>query len=426
MNKLKTLCVALLCVLILLGCVPATIASPITDPTTLPTVNDTIATEPTIQETTPTIRPTVPEETKPTPTPPETTPPTESSVTEPPVEEPPATQPDTNPEVEVKPDHTPEQKPTPDVTYTEVNETVYAVASVNVRTGPGTEYQKVGSLKPDESITRIGIGKNGWSKVIYNGEDCYIKSSYLTQNKPLTYPITYSDSTCTITITREWHYNAWCYIAHIQFTDYSRLASAVAKNNRGSFETTSSATKRQDAILCVNGPYNWGELKNAYAIIRNGVVFNDIKIEKDLGIYNANTGILMRAEQLGINGMLASDAAAAGLATDTFKFWNSTLVLDGQNISNPDNSGRAQRTFIATNGKPGDIYIIVAEGRKVDGVSPGLTKWECAKVVLDLDCTYGVMLDGGGSSTMCFNGKVLNSAAGNERAVVDFLYFKKE
>ena len=39
-------------------------------------------------------------------------------------------------------------------------------------------------------------------------------------------------------------------------------------------------------------------------------------------------------------------------------------------------------------------------------------------------CTFGVNLDGGGSSTMYFNGKVLNAARGNERAVVDFVYFK--
>ena len=32
------------------------------------------------------------------------------------------------------------------------------------------------------------------------------------------YPIEYSDETCTITITKEWYENAWCYIAHLQFT----------------------------------------------------------------------------------------------------------------------------------------------------------------------------------------------------------------
>ncbi|MBQ8806442.1 MAG: phosphodiester glycosidase family protein [Bacteroidaceae bacterium] len=422
MNKLKIFCVAMLCILMVVGCAFPTVAQPTaptettdstvesvvhetsettipdnatedteaTDSTTQPTESTTVPTEPTITTTEPTTVPTEPEPTKPTETiPPETKPP---------------------------------------VTYTEVNETVYAVSTVNIRKGPGTEYDKVGSLSVGDSIVRIGIGSNGWSKVLYNDVECYMFSDYLSTSKPVsnTYPMVYSDDTCTITITKEWHYNAWCYIAHLEFTDYSRFASAIAKNNRGSSETTSSAANRQNAIFCVNGPYNWGELKDAYAIIRNGVVYNDKGIEKDLGIYNANTGVLMRAEQLGINGMLASEAAANGLATDTFKFWNSTLVLNGQNISNADNSSRAQRTFIATNGNPGDIYVIVSEGRKADGESSGLTKYECAKVVLDLGCTYGVMLDGGGSSTMWFNGRVINSAYGNERSLVDFVYFRKE
>ena len=53
-----------------------------------------------------------------------------------------------------------------------------------------------------------------------------------------------------------------------------------------------------------------------------------------------------------------------------------------------------------------------------------MTIYNCAKLMHDLGCTYGVMLDGGGSSTMYFNGKVLNSAKNNQRAVVDFVYFK--
>lgn len=312
------------------------------------------------------------------------------------------------------------------ITYTEVNETVYAKSQVNIRTGPSTDYEKVGQLQEGESVTRIGVGDNNWSKVMYNDTELYIHSNYLSATKPIStqYPLTYSDSTCTITIEKKEYSKSWCYIAHLQFSDYNRFGSVVAKDNRGSYETTSAAAKRIGAIFCVNGPYNWGELANAYAVIRSGKVFLDKGIHEDVAIYNSATGKLANAGQLGLSAKMASDAVAEGLATDTFKFWNSTLVKNGANISNADNSSRAQRTFIATNGNPGDIYVIVAEGRYVDGHSAGLTKYECAKVVLDLGCNYGVMLDGGGSSTMYFNGRVLNSAKGNERAVVDFVYFK--
>lgn len=312
------------------------------------------------------------------------------------------------------------------ITYTDVNETVYAKSTVNIRKGPSTDYEKVGQLKEGDSITRIGIGDNGWSKVIYNDQEMYIHSDYLSKTKPVSssYPLTYSDSTCTITIEKKQFYKSWCYVAHLKFTDYDRFGSAIAKNKRGSYETTSAAAKRLGAIFCVNGPYNWGELAETYAVVRSGKVFFDKSINEDLAIYNSATGKLANAGQLGLSGKMASAALADGLVTDTFKFWNSTLVKNGANVANPDNSDRAQRTFMATTGNPGEIYIVVSEGRYADGKSPGLTKYECAKVILDLGCNYGVMLDGGGSSTMYFNGKVLNSAKGNQRAVVDFVYFK--
>ncbi len=68
--------------------------------------------------------------------------------------------------------------------YTVKEETVYATTTVNVRKGPGTGYDKVGTLSLGSNITRIATGSNGWSKVIFNGETCYIASEYLSLEKP--------------------------------------------------------------------------------------------------------------------------------------------------------------------------------------------------------------------------------------------------
>lgn len=68
--------------------------------------------------------------------------------------------------------------------YTEKQETVYATTTVNVRKGPGTSYEKVGSLSEGSNITRIATGTNGWSKVIFGGETCYVSSEYLSTEKP--------------------------------------------------------------------------------------------------------------------------------------------------------------------------------------------------------------------------------------------------
>ena len=55
---------------------------------------------------------------------------------------------------------------------------------VNIRKGPGTNYDVIGSLVKHGSVTRTGIGNNGWSKIKYGNSTGYIKSEYLTTTNP--------------------------------------------------------------------------------------------------------------------------------------------------------------------------------------------------------------------------------------------------
>ena len=372
--------------------------------------------------------------------------------TEDPTEEPteePTMEPTANPTEEPtespteKPTEAPTSKPTQtpdaDVTFEDVDETVYAKRNLNVRSGPGTEYDKIGSLKYAKSVKRIGIGSNGWSKVIYNGKTAYCSSKYLSTSKPtsggssnISFPLTYSDSTCTITITREWYgasdtTGAWCYVAHLQFTDYSRFSTACANGryNNGS-ETTSHAANRLGAIFAVNGCYSAPYLN--YIVVRGGTICNGRNRNLWVpAVYSSRNGMLLNAWETGgtpgIAGHNVAELVEEGAVTDTFCF-GPPILANGSITANSGGS-RAQRTFIGTNGTPGDIWIVVTEGRKVDGVSAGLTYKECAKLLKSKGCTFGVPLDGGGSSTMVFQGKVLNHLQGGaERRIVDFVYFK--
>ena len=71
-----------------------------------------------------------------------------------------------------------------DVVFDKVRETVYATSNVNIRKGPGTNFDRIGQLSKDQDVIRVGIGSNGWSKIIYNGEEAYVNSKYLTTDKP--------------------------------------------------------------------------------------------------------------------------------------------------------------------------------------------------------------------------------------------------
>lgn len=68
--------------------------------------------------------------------------------------------------------------------FTEVNETVYATGSVNVRQSWSTSSSVVGLLSEGQSVTRTGKGSNGWSRVTFNGSTAYVSSQYLTTEKP--------------------------------------------------------------------------------------------------------------------------------------------------------------------------------------------------------------------------------------------------
>lgn len=79
-------------------------------------------------------------------------------------------------------------------TYTLTDQVVYAQDAVNVRTGPGVKYERIGHLKFGESIRRIAIGSNGWSIVIYKGEPAYMSSYYLDVKRPSGYASKVDDS----------------------------------------------------------------------------------------------------------------------------------------------------------------------------------------------------------------------------------------
>jgi len=64
--------------------------------------------------------------------------------------------------------------------YTTVNEQVTAKEVTNLRTAATTKSDIVVALKNGEVVTRIGVGKNGWSKLQYNGQTVYAITSYLT------------------------------------------------------------------------------------------------------------------------------------------------------------------------------------------------------------------------------------------------------
>ena len=52
-------------------------------------------------------------------------------------------------------------------------------SSLNVRKGPGTSYDKLGSLADGIKVEIKAVCNNGWCKIVYNGGYGYVNQSYL-------------------------------------------------------------------------------------------------------------------------------------------------------------------------------------------------------------------------------------------------------
>ena len=74
-------------------------------------------------------------------------------------------------------------KGTTDNSTTGTTKYVSASVGLNVRSGAGTSYSKLGKLEYKEKVTVISTS-NGWSKINYNGKTGYVDSSYLQSTVP--------------------------------------------------------------------------------------------------------------------------------------------------------------------------------------------------------------------------------------------------
>lgn len=71
-------------------------------------------------------------------------------------------------------------------TCTEMTQTMYAKSAVNVRDLPGTDGNKIGSLKASEEITVTGkCDQTGWYRFDLNGATAYVSDKYIVSEKPV-------------------------------------------------------------------------------------------------------------------------------------------------------------------------------------------------------------------------------------------------
>ena len=250
-------------------------------------------------------------------------------------------------------------------------------------------------------------------------------SASTTATNVSTSDTSYSDDNISITLTEKTVSNTQVYIADITVSSAEYLKTALAQNTYGTNVTakTSVTAANNNAILAVNGDY-YGANSTGY-VIRNGVVYRDTVREDssngDLAIYKDGSFKIIYEDEISAD-QLVKDGVVNLLAFGPSLVENGEIVVDtnsevGQSMSsNP----RTAIGIIDEN----HYIIIVSDGRTSE--SQGLSLYELAEVMKSYGVKTAYNLDGGGSSTLYFNGKVINKPTTNgnisERAVSDIVY----
>jgi len=233
----------------------------------------------------------------------------------------------------------------------------------------------------------------------------------------------YQDDNIQITLDTVYVYDTAVYIADIRIADASYLETALANGlyGRNIKETTSAMAESNDAIFAVNGDY-YGFRNDGY-VIRNGVLYRAVSGgNEDLVIDgDGNFSIIDESDTT------AQSLVDAG-ARQVLSF-GPALVNNGEiTVSAGSEVGQSKssnpRTAI---GQVSELHyiVIVSDGRTSQ--SAGLSLLELAQLFAEHGCSVAYNLDGGGSSTMWFNGRIVNNPTDGrsfgERSVSDIVYF---
>lgn len=236
----------------------------------------------------------------------------------------------------------------------------------------------------------------------------------------------YKDDNISINLSETTVNSTQVYVADITVSSSDYLKTAFAQNAFGTNVTakTSETAADNNAILAINGDY-YGANSTGY-VIRNGVVYRDTVRENssngDLAIYKDGSFKIIYEDQISAD-QLVKDGVVNLLA------FGPALVENGEiTVGTNEEVGQAMasnpRTAIGIIDE-NHYIIVVSDGRTSE--SKGLSLYQMAEVMKSYGVKTAYNLDGGGSSTLYFNGQVINkpTTGGNkisERAVSDIVY----
>ncbi|MCT9871900.1 phosphodiester glycosidase family protein [Paenarthrobacter aurescens] len=220
------------------------------------------------------------------------------------------------------------------------------------------------------------------------------------------------------------------YVADVVLDDATTLKSAFAEDTYGEniTETTSAIAEDHSAIFAVNGDY-YG-FRDTGIVIRNGVVYRDEGARQGLAFYKDGSvkvydETTTTADQLIADGVWNTLSFGPSLLDNGQIASGIEDVEVDTNFGNHSIQGEQPRTAVGVIDENHLVFVVV-DGRS-PGYSAGVTMTGLAQIMKDLGATTAYNIDGGGSSTMYFNGSLVNNPLGGntERGTSDILYIAR-
>ncbi|MDD3394334.1 MAG: phosphodiester glycosidase family protein [Anaerotignum sp.] len=275
-----------------------------------------------------------------------------------------------------------------------------------------------------ESIQEEVSSKSENSEPLSSESNVNENDTALLTQSPVVTENSYSDPNISITITEDRVYDTSVYVAEVYVSSGEYLKTALAQNSYGKNITqkTSEMAENNNAVLAINGDF-YGTQTKGY-VIRNGVLYRETASAngEDLVIGQNGSFAIVNEGEISAQQLL-EDGAAQVLS------FGPALLINGEiSVSESEEVGKAKTSNPRTAlGVIDDLHyvFVVSDGRTEE--SAGLTLHQLAEYMHSLGVEVAYNLDGGGSSTMYFNGKVINNPTTNgnriqERRVSDIVY----
>ena len=235
----------------------------------------------------------------------------------------------------------------------------------------------------------------------------------------------YEDDTKAISIETYERNSTQIHVATVTMKGDASIKTALADETYGRNVKAKTSTTAQsvNAVLAVNGDY-YGARDAGY-VIRNGQLLRSDSQDanqEDLVIYQDGSFEIIREGDITAQDLLNKGAVQV-LSFGPALIENSQVAVDSA-----DEVGKAMasnpRTAIGIIDDK-HYVLVVSDGRTDE--SKGLSLKELADFMKELKVTTAYNLDGGGSSTMYFNGQIINKPTTNghnieEREVSDIVY----